>query len=107
MTGLTARTLQRHMATEGLSYTGLVDQVRFDLALQLFRDGGVTLGGVAKALGYTANSHFTRAFRRWTGFTPREFRNRRRALSASAAIMTPPPHPPVGRQANIRGPSRS
>lgn len=82
LAGLTARTLQRRMAIEGLSYSGLVDQVRFDLTLQLFGDSNVTLSDIAKELGYAANSHFTRAFRRWTGVAPRDFRKRRPAQSA-------------------------
>ncbi len=40
-----------------------------------FGDSNVTLRDIAKELGYAANSHFTRVFRRWTGVAPRELRN--------------------------------
>ncbi len=71
---LSARTLQRRLAEDGLSYSRLVDQIRFQLALDLLKDPSIQLMDVALELGYTEPATFTRSFQRWTGTSPREFR---------------------------------
>lgn len=73
--GTSIRSLQRRLAEEHLNYSHLVEQVRFDRALHLLYDPSIQLIDVAAELGYTDASNFTRAFKRWTGVSPREFRN--------------------------------
>lgn len=76
--GLSIRTLQRRLAVGELSYGRLVEQVRFEKAVQLLADTPLKLVEVAFELGYTEAANFTRAFRRWTGVSPREFRRQQR-----------------------------
>ncbi len=73
---LSRRTLQRRLADEGVSFQGLVDDVRRERALELVADPRRPLGEVAFQLGYAELSPFLRAFRRWTGTTPATWRTR-------------------------------
>jgi AraC-like DNA-binding protein len=72
--GLSVRSLQRHLADAGLTYSKLIDQVRFNRAVVLLRSPDVKLLEVALELGYTDPANFARAFRRWAGVSPREYR---------------------------------
>jgi AraC-like DNA-binding protein len=72
--GLSTRSLQRRLAEDGLSYSRLIDQVRFRLALDLLKDPSIQLMNVALELGYTEPATFTRSFQRWTGTSPSQFR---------------------------------
>jgi AraC-like DNA-binding protein len=72
--GKSVRSLQRRLAEECLSYSRLVDQVRFDTAISELRDPDVHIVDIALDLGYTDAANFTRAFKRWTGISPRKFR---------------------------------
>ena len=74
--GLSERTLARRMRAEGLSYSALLDGVRRDAALQAVAQTTRALSDIALALGYAEPSVFTRAFRRWTGATPGQWRGR-------------------------------
>lgn len=71
---LSARTVRRHLAAEGVSYRALLDEVREQLAADLLRDGALTVEEVAQRLGYAETASFTHAFRRWTGVGPRAHR---------------------------------
>ena len=72
---LSVRTLQRRLAEHGLVYSELVEQTRVDLARELLRDPDLLIRDIASEAGYAESSHFTRAFRRVTGITPREYRD--------------------------------
>lgn len=72
--GLSTRSFQRRLAENGLSYSLLVDQVRFDLAITWLRDPDVHLTDIAFELGYSEPATFTRAFQRWTGTSPSNYR---------------------------------
>jgi AraC-like DNA-binding protein len=76
MAGMSSRTLQRRLAKEGLTYKGLLDQLRFLHALTMAEGSDASIGEIARLLGYSATPHFSRAFRRWTGTTFRTLRNR-------------------------------
>jgi AraC-like DNA-binding protein len=73
--GLPLRSFQRGLALRGLSFSDLVEQVRFQMAVELMRDTRVRLIDIALELGYADAANFTRAFRRWTGQTPRQYRH--------------------------------
>ncbi|MFZ9039666.1 MAG: helix-turn-helix domain-containing protein [Gammaproteobacteria bacterium] len=77
ITGLKRRSLQRHLKREGLIFRDIVEQVRYEAALPMLRDGEHNLLEIALELGYSDASHFIRAFRRWAGMTPSEFRRQR------------------------------
>ena len=74
--GIPVRTLQRRLKESGLSYSGLVEQTRHELACRLLDKPEAKAAAVARALGYNDPSSFSRAFRRWTGMSPRTYRNR-------------------------------
>jgi AraC-like DNA-binding protein len=76
--GASARTLQRRLAESGVDYKALVDDIRHRQALRYLRDRNHTLTDVAYLLGYSEISAFSRAFRRWTGSTPSDYRGRLR-----------------------------
>jgi AraC-like DNA-binding protein len=82
---LSPRTLQRRLASEGASFDGLLENLRCDLALRYLSDAGIGIAQVAYLLGYAEPSPFNRAFRRWTGATPSEFRASRSAPKRSHA----------------------
>ena len=74
--GMSECTLQRRLRSEGTSFAGLLDELRLDLARQYLGDNRLAIYEVAYLLGYSEPSAFNRAFRRWTGQTPREYRQR-------------------------------
>lgn len=71
---MSKRTLQRRLRELDLEFNDLVEDIRQALAVDLVRRSPANLTEIATRLGYNESSSFTRAFRRWTGFTPREFR---------------------------------
>ncbi len=66
-------TLQRRLRDEGTTYLHLLDATRKELALEYLREGRHSLADITFLLGFADQSNFTRAFRRWTGKTPRQF----------------------------------
>lgn len=72
--GMSVRSLQRRLAADGLSFSRILDQARFECAKPLLRQSDMKLTDIAFELGYSDQAHFTRAFRRWAGISPREFR---------------------------------
>ena len=72
--GISSRTLKRWLADEGLTYRMLVDQVRYAAAERMLRDPDLPIREIAHDLGYANAPHFWRAFRRWAGVTPGEYR---------------------------------
>jgi AraC-like DNA-binding protein len=83
MAGLSGRSLQRKLSQAGFGYSDLVDAVRFDNARKLLHDTDSRIIDIALSSGYTDHAHFTRAFRRMTGVSPREFRAQSREASPS------------------------
>lgn len=78
MVGLSVRSLQRQLSHAGLTYTALLEGVRFSNAMKLLRNTEGKIIDIAMSCGYADPSHFTRAFRRISGCTPRVFRQRAR-----------------------------
>ena len=76
------RSLQRRLQAEGLSFRGLLDEWRRARALSLVNNSRLPLSEVSEALGYSEQSVFTQAFRRWYGGTPHRFRKQRPAAGA-------------------------
>ncbi|MNR32814.1 HTH-type transcriptional regulator VirS [compost metagenome] len=71
---MSKRTLQRRLQELDLEFAELVEEIRQALAIELVRQSPRSLTDIAQQLGYNEASSFTRAFRRWTGLSPREFR---------------------------------
>ena len=74
--GVSVRTLQRRLEARGLSYRGLVDVVRRELAQKYMLAGSLSQVDVAYLLGFSDQSAFHRAFRRWFATTPGDYRAR-------------------------------
>lgn len=74
--GTTARTLQRRLAAERLQFQPILDGVRHERAMLLLQEGTASLSQIAFLLGYSDQSTFQNAFKRWSGVTPGEFRRR-------------------------------
>ncbi len=72
--GTSVRTLQRRLRTVGLSYSELLEQIRREAAFRMVRNPEVKLIDVAMELGFSDPAHFTRAFRRWAGMPPSQYR---------------------------------
>lgn len=71
---LSVRTLQRRLSELDLEFSEVVEDVRRALAIEYVGNSRFRLTDVALMLGYSEASSFTRAFRRWTDLTPREYR---------------------------------
>jgi AraC-like DNA-binding protein len=74
MAGMSVRSFQRKLTSLGLTYSNLLGAARFENAAKSLRDTDAKIIDVAFASGYTDPAHFTRAFRRISGSTPRQFR---------------------------------
>ena len=72
--GMSGRTLQRRLSEEGLAYQDLVLEARKTLSEQLLRRTDYALAEIAFLTGFSDQSTFTRAFKRWNGQTPASFR---------------------------------
>jgi AraC-like DNA-binding protein len=72
--GMSPRRLQRRIQGYGLDFKRLVDDTRQRLALQYIKEEKDTLTQIAFMLGYSDASAFNRAFKRWTGTAPLEYR---------------------------------
>jgi len=72
--GLSTRSLQRIMKKNDLSYNDLLNDARQKYALSKLSDPKAKISDIAYQLGYNDAAHFTRAFKRWTGVTPSEYR---------------------------------
>ena len=72
--GVSDRTLLRRLSDEGLSFKGIVEETQRDLAKQLLTKTNYSLAEVAFMTGFSDQSTFNRAFKRWAGQTPRSYR---------------------------------
>jgi AraC-like DNA-binding protein len=72
---LSQATLRRRMDDEGESYRNILDDLRRDLAIGLLGDNRKNLAEIADTLGFSETSAFHRAFKKWTGARPGEYRS--------------------------------
>jgi AraC-like DNA-binding protein len=68
------RSLHRALAADGTSLQLLVNETRFEVARQLLDESDMPAGEIAAALQYSDASAFSRAFKEWSGTSPREWR---------------------------------
>ena len=73
---MSSRTLERRLEEHGVAFNKLVDDTRRRFALNYLRDRKNTLTEIAFLLGYSEVSAFNRAFKRWTGSTPLDYRHK-------------------------------
>lgn len=74
--GTTRRSLQRLLAQNGCSFSGIVDDALLRRAVHYLKDSERSITAIGFELGYRDAAHFSRAFHRWTGMAPRAYRQR-------------------------------
>lgn len=72
--GLSERTLYRRLADEGLTFRDVLTEAQSSLAQELLRDGTNSIAEIAFLTGFSEQSTFSRAFKRWVGQAPAQFR---------------------------------
>ncbi len=73
--GRSPRSLRRQLTDEGHSYSGLVNEMRYQLAREYLEVTPLSMQQIAQSLGYSEPSNFTHAFKRWSGVSPQAYRN--------------------------------
>jgi AraC-like DNA-binding protein len=99
---MSGRTLQRRLTAEGVSYQQLLDEARKEAAGRHISDPTVAICEIAYLTGYSEPAPFHRAFKRWYGITPDDYRQKQREASQLGSLsggahsrtrrMAPPPH---------------
>ncbi len=74
LAGISTRSLQRQLAQEGTNYSDLLEAMRREKAIALLKNSKLNLTDIAYQLGYANSANFSRAFKRWTNFSPSYFR---------------------------------
>jgi len=82
--GVSPRTLRRKLAAEGVTFAGILEDLRYALAKHYLAEPDLSISRIAWLLGYTEVSAFSHAFRRWAGRAPRAVRSRRQSEAPSA-----------------------
>ena len=72
------RTLHRHLKREGTSYRQILEKVSHTIASQQLTNTSITVEEISLLLGYIDVANFRRAFKRWTGITPSDYRTNNR-----------------------------
>jgi AraC-like DNA-binding protein len=83
---MSPRTLERRLREHGIAFKELVSEMRRRLALEYMADGDRTLAEIAFLLGYSEVTAFNRAFKRWVGSSPSQYR---------ASLSRESPHAPA------------
>ena len=74
---ISVRSLQRELNREGTDFRTIANAMRSRRALELLRNDDISVTRISASLGYSAPAHFARAFRKASGLSPQEFRQRR------------------------------
>lgn len=81
---VSVRSLHRQLAAEGASLQAIKDRVRLDRAVDLLRRTDTPIKQLVRAIGFTNDKSFARAFKAWTGQSPSEFRGQAKAMQTGA-----------------------
>lgn len=80
------RTLQRRLGVKGLTFREALDRMSMTEAGIMLQDPDRSMTEIAWKLGYNDMAHFTRAFRRWKGVPPTQFRRQLRLQDPAGPI---------------------
>lgn len=72
---MTSRTLRRRLTEEGVSFSGLLDEVRNRLAKKYLDSSAFTVDDITELLGFSDTANFRSSFKRWNGLTPSAYRD--------------------------------
>ena len=75
------RTLQRKLKDAGMNYSKIVEDIRKDVATERLKNSNITIMQLSDYLGYNDNTAFTRAFKKWFGETPVQWRNKAKIIT--------------------------
>ena len=78
MMNVTSRTLMRRLDADGTTFQLIKDGVRRDVAMRELSSGAKSIEAIAQDVGFASAANFHRAFRRWTGQTPRAYQSRKK-----------------------------
>lgn len=71
---MSARTLNRRLAEKNLTFRDLVQKIQYEVCIKLLKNSTQSVGEIAFLTGFSEQSAFNRAFKKWTDLTPSEFR---------------------------------
>lgn len=77
LTAMSNRTLTRRLSEAGVTYRDLIKKTQEQLAKNMLRDPNKSIGDIAFLTGFSEQSAFNRAFKKWSGLNPSEFRKKR------------------------------
>ncbi|TDV98747.1 AraC-like DNA-binding protein [Halomonas alkaliantarctica] len=77
---ISERTLQRRCNYEGIDFLNIIESLRYQIAIDLLKDSDKSLTDITSELGYSQLSSFSRAFKRWSGFNPKQYRDNYKEL---------------------------
>jgi len=77
LTGVSLHEMQHELGIRGTCYAEVLEAVRREAGRRMVADSDMPLMAIALSLGYARPGSFSRAFRRWTGMSPRSFRSAR------------------------------
>jgi AraC-like DNA-binding protein len=83
--GISSRSLSRRLRAEGVTFSTVLDELRQALAETYLEERELSISEIAWLLGYEEVSSLTHAFRRWTGVTPRQFRQNQATIQTHEA----------------------
>jgi AraC-like DNA-binding protein len=86
--GISVRNLQRRLKEVGTSYQAILDDCREALALRLIENEALALYEVAYKVGFNEPSAFYKAFKRWTGKRPGDYRQDAIATSSASEVLS-------------------
>ena len=72
---MSSRNLRRRLKEEGSSYQGIKDTLRKNYAMKLLNNNVLAINQIAREVGFNEPAGFTRAFKQWTGQSPKHYRN--------------------------------
>lgn len=78
---ITEVTMRRRLRNEGFTYLAIKDQLRRDIAVSELQDTNRSVGSIAESLGFAEPSAFYRAFQKWTGLRPGDYRSAKKRES--------------------------
>lgn len=71
---MSGRSLRRHLQHDGVNFTQLLDEIQYEIANLLLREPSLSVKRIALQLGFDEPSSFSRAYKRWSGVSPAQFR---------------------------------
>jgi AraC-like DNA-binding protein len=82
---MSGRSLRRHLQHSGINFTSLLDEIQLEIANMLLREPSLSVKRIALQLGFDEPSSFSRAYKRWSGMSPAQFREQLQHSDAAPA----------------------